>query len=78
MANWQLEQKSEARAALAKGDASAPGLLPEDGTRDLGESWVAWLFARISLDEATVLIYPAPAAESNSNTLQQEASSSNK
>jgi len=26
------------------------------GAEDLGESWVAWLMARISLDEATRLI----------------------
>ena len=56
MASWQLEQKSEARAALTKGNALAPNLSPENGAEDLGESWVAWLVARISLDEATALI----------------------
>ena len=56
LAHWQLGQKDEARAALAKGDALAPGILPERGAVDLGESWVAWLMARISLDEATTLI----------------------
>jgi len=50
MAHWQLGQKDEARTALAKGDALAPR------AEDLGESWVAWLMARISLDEATRLI----------------------
>ena len=50
MAHWQLGQKDEARTALAKGDALAPQ------ADDLGESWVAWLMARISLDEATKLI----------------------
>jgi tetratricopeptide (TPR) repeat protein len=56
MARWQLGQRDEARAALAKGDALAPGILSEKGAEDLGESWVAWLMARISIDEATRLI----------------------
>jgi tetratricopeptide (TPR) repeat protein len=50
MGHWQLGQQNEARSALAKGDALAPR------TDDLGESWVAWLTARVSLDEATTLI----------------------
>src|SRR6266496_4265734 len=56
MAHWQLGQRDEARAAFAKGEALAPGLSPEKGDEDLGESWVAWLMARISLDEAARLI----------------------
>ncbi len=56
MAHWQMGQKDEARAALAKGDTLAPGISSEKGTDDLGESWVAWLMARISLDEATKLL----------------------
>jgi tetratricopeptide (TPR) repeat protein len=56
MADWQLGQASAARAALSKGDALAPGLSAEQGANDLGESWLAWLMARISLDEATALI----------------------
>jgi hypothetical protein len=55
MAHWQLGQKDEARAALARGDALAPNISPEHDTEDLGESWVAWLMARISLDEAMEL-----------------------
>ncbi len=50
MAHWQLGQRNEARTALARGDALAPR------ADDLGESWVAWLMGRISLDEATRLI----------------------
>jgi serine/threonine protein kinase len=64
MAHWQLEQRDEARAALAKGDALARGILPEKGAEDLGESWVAWLMARISLDEATRLMQ---SVEKNAN-----------
>jgi chemotaxis regulatin CheY-phosphate phosphatase CheZ len=56
MANWQLGQKSVALAALASGDQAAPRFSTEQDTKDLGESWIAWLFARISLDEATALI----------------------
>jgi eukaryotic-like serine/threonine-protein kinase len=55
MAHWQLGQKNEALAALGKGDSLAPAVSPEIETRDLGESWVAWVMARISLDEATRL-----------------------
>jgi len=56
MANWQLGRTSEARAALAEGEALAPNFLPEHDAQDLGESWVAWLVAQISLGEATGLI----------------------
>jgi tetratricopeptide (TPR) repeat protein len=56
MANWRLGQKDEARTALVNGDALAPDLLPETDGQDLGESWVAWLMARVSLDEATELM----------------------
>ena len=55
MANWQLGQQDAARAALASGDKLAPKLPLERDNLDLGESWVAWIMARISLDEATKL-----------------------
>ncbi|HTR43893.1 MAG TPA: serine/threonine-protein kinase [Pseudomonadales bacterium] len=50
MANWQLGQKDQAQAALAKGNALAPNAV------DPGEDWLKWLYARIFLDEATTLI----------------------
>jgi hypothetical protein len=56
MAHWQLGQKEVARAMPAKGDTLAPSLPAVNGAEDLGESWVAWLMARISLDEAGALI----------------------
>ncbi len=56
MAHWQLGQQDAARAMLAKGDALAPGIPPASKSVDLGDSWVAWLMARITLDEATALI----------------------
>jgi tetratricopeptide (TPR) repeat protein len=63
MAHWQLGEKDEARTALASGDNLAPRLLPGVGPVDLGDSWVAWLQARISLDEAASMIEPASALE---------------
>jgi tetratricopeptide (TPR) repeat protein len=66
MTYWQLGEKDAARAMLAKGDALAPSILPEHRDVDVGESWVAWLFARISLDEATALIQPGFAPDNGS------------
>jgi serine/threonine protein kinase/tetratricopeptide (TPR) repeat protein len=56
MANWQLGRNEVARAALADGDRLVPRISPESGSMDLGESWVAWIIARVSLDEATELL----------------------
>ena len=67
MANWQLGEKEPALAALANGETLSPNILPERGPVDLGESWVAWTMARVSLDEATKLIRAASATEKNSN-----------
>ena len=67
MANWQLGQKDAAHAALASGNKLTPKLSPERDAVDLGESWVAWLMARISLDEATGLIQNESHIEVNSN-----------
>jgi tetratricopeptide (TPR) repeat protein len=66
MADWKLGKKDLARAMLDKGDSLTPNILPSHQPVDLGDSWVAWLLARISLDEATVLMQPTPKSESNS------------
>ena len=58
MAQWQLGQKEHARAMLADGDSLAPRISSTADTVDLGDSWPAWLFARITLDEAGQLIQP--------------------
>jgi len=50
MARWQLGDKNTAQAMLARGNM----LTPE--ASDLGEGWLAWLYARILLDEAAALI----------------------
>jgi tetratricopeptide (TPR) repeat protein len=55
MAQWQLGQKEKARVALTNGNSLAPRV-STDRPVDLGDSWIAWLFARISLDEAGQLI----------------------
>jgi hypothetical protein len=67
MADWQLGQEDTAQAMLAKGDSFAPSPLPATNTEDFGESWVAWLFAGISLDEHTALIQTGATIEGNSN-----------
>ncbi|MEO8429471.1 MAG: tetratricopeptide repeat protein, partial [Verrucomicrobiota bacterium] len=59
MAQWRLGRVDEARTALAKGDKLAPNIVAAHDPLDLGAGWVAGLFARIALDEATVLIDPA-------------------
>jgi serine/threonine protein kinase/tetratricopeptide (TPR) repeat protein len=66
MADWGLGQKDLARTVLAKGDTLAPHTSPQPGPEDLGASWVAWLMARISLDEATALVAAGSSAEGNS------------
>ena len=68
MAYWKLEKKEEARAMLAKGDSLAPREMPASVAGDAGDAWLAWLFARILLDEASALIHPASAADNNSTS----------
>ena len=65
MAYWRLGEKENARAMLAKGDALAPGIMPASIAEDPGSAWLAWLFARIQLDEATALIQPSSMPENN-------------
>jgi serine/threonine protein kinase/tetratricopeptide (TPR) repeat protein len=63
MSQWQLGQNDVARATLAEGNTLAPGISQTNGAVDLGDSWVAWLFARILLDEAGQLIQPGTVIE---------------
>jgi tetratricopeptide (TPR) repeat protein len=65
MSYWQLGEKDLALAMLAKGNALAPPSMPVDIATDPGNSWLAWLFARIQLDEATALISPDLTSGSN-------------
>jgi serine/threonine protein kinase len=66
MAYWRLEKKDEARAMLVKGDALAPRTMSAIATEDPGNKWIAWLYARIQLDEATALIQPETKSDNNS------------
>jgi tetratricopeptide (TPR) repeat protein len=61
MAYWKLGMKTEARAKLAKGDLLAPPEMPAHVAADPGNDWLAWLYARIQLDEAAGLIQPGSA-----------------
>jgi tetratricopeptide (TPR) repeat protein len=65
MAYWRLEKKDEARAMLAKGDALEPRVMPVNTAENPGTAWLAWLYARIQLDEAAALIQPGAPAENN-------------
>jgi hypothetical protein len=69
VAHWKLGHKDVARVMLDNGESLTPNILPSQKTADLGVSWVAWLQARISLDEAIALIPPASNNESNSQKL---------
>ena len=41
---------------LVKGDSFAPREMPASIAEDVSDNWLAWLYARILLDEATALI----------------------
>ncbi len=58
MACWQLGEKDRARAMLGKGEILAPRMMPNSITEDPENAWLAWLYARIQLDEAAALIQP--------------------
>jgi hypothetical protein len=45
---------------LAEGEALVPGSMPPNVTEDPGDTWLAWLYPRITLDEARAFIQPAP------------------
>jgi len=65
MADWQLGKKDDARAMLARGEKLAPSIMPTRVAQSPQNDWLAWLYARIQLDEATELIGAAPTAEAN-------------
>jgi tetratricopeptide (TPR) repeat protein len=67
MAYWRLGEKDTARAMLAKGDTLDPVIMPVSVAEDPGNAWMAWLFARIQLDEATTLIQPEPTTDNVSS-----------
>ena len=59
MAEWRLGKKDEARAALAEGNVLDPAVMPATIAEDPSNApQLAWLYARIQLDEATALVQP--------------------
>ena len=62
MADWRLGKKDQARSMLAKGNDLAPDVMPMKAVRDTDNEWLAWLYARIQLDEAAALIQPVSPA----------------
>ena len=62
MAHWQLGEKPEALAALAEGVPMAPIIVPVRDNEEIGDAWLAWVCARIALDEAAALIRPGASA----------------
>jgi tetratricopeptide (TPR) repeat protein len=67
MAYWRLEKKEEAQAMLANGETVCPRIMPMSIAEERGSGWTVWLFARVSLDEATDLIQPGVTNNVNSN-----------
>jgi hypothetical protein len=61
MAYWKMDKTEEARSMLAKGELLAPREMPARVAEDSGDAWLAWLYARIQLDEAAALIQPGSA-----------------
>ena len=56
MAHWRLGEKDKARAIFEQGNALSPPVIPARDMEDPGKAWLAWLYARIALDEAAILI----------------------
>jgi len=67
MAYWQLGQKEQARAMLAKANSFAPRFMPASIAVDPTNEWQGWLYARIQLDEAAKLIESEHMSENNSS-----------
>jgi eukaryotic-like serine/threonine-protein kinase len=67
MAYWRLGKKEEAQGMLAKGETLCPRIMPLSIAEERGNGWTVWLFARVSLDEATDLIQPGVTNDVNSN-----------
>lgn len=56
MAYWKMDRREEAQGMLAKGNLLAPREMPARVAEDTSDSWLAWLYARVQLDEASALI----------------------
>jgi serine/threonine protein kinase len=67
MADWRLGRKDAARQMLGLGNTVAARIHPIRYDEDSEYAWAAWLFARISLDEATALIHTGSQANGHTN-----------
>ncbi|MCC7373989.1 MAG: serine/threonine protein kinase [Verrucomicrobiales bacterium] len=56
MASWRLGDQDTARALLARGQAIAPPSLPQREREDPDRAWFAWIFSKITLEEAAALV----------------------
>jgi tetratricopeptide (TPR) repeat protein len=65
MAYWQLGQHELAEQMLAEGNSLAPASALAGQNPDLGHTWVTWVGARVSLDEAAALLGAKPAYASS-------------
>jgi tetratricopeptide (TPR) repeat protein len=68
MADYQLHQVDEARAALARGLEMADTKLPKIEFGDLGRQWNEWVFANLLMREARMLIEGGGKAAGETNT----------
>jgi hypothetical protein len=69
MACWRQGEKDRARSLLGLGNTVAARIHPIRFEEDPEDAWAAWLFGRISLDEATALIHTDETAHGDSNKL---------
>ena len=67
MADWRLGDTAAAREALSKAETLAPKEIPPNVADETGDAWIAWLYTRVTLDEATKLMQPLQARNDNSN-----------
>ena len=63
LAHWHLEHKEEAREMLARGERLAPANATGSDLDEDHGSWMGWVFARVTLDEAAALVRPVSAGE---------------
>jgi hypothetical protein len=56
MADWKLGKTNDAHAMLAAGEILTPRSMPKADIDDPGNAWLFWLYSRIQLDEAEMLI----------------------
>jgi serine/threonine protein kinase/tetratricopeptide (TPR) repeat protein len=67
MACERLGQGAHARAMLANGEALAPSTPPPQLLEGSNNAWLAWLYARLLLDEAGALLQSGPTQHDGRN-----------